>query len=107
MSTPEILHKAIRQYRHNYGGDDLVMAFDKDIVIDIVTNLEKERDELEAQNADYDELGLKYQALLIERDEIKEKLDKVACLFDGEEWDEGDTDDYYFNKLNAILKEGE
>ena len=39
--------------------------------------LEKERDELLKQNADYDELGLKHLALLKERDDLKEDNDEV------------------------------
>ena len=38
--TPEILIPALRQYRHNYGGDEMVAAFDYDEVVAIINDLE-------------------------------------------------------------------
>lgn len=40
METPDILLEATRQFRHNYGDDELVCGFDNDETIEIVTQLQ-------------------------------------------------------------------
>ena len=40
MRTPEILHIALRQYRHNSGGNTLFAGFDYEETVKIVTALE-------------------------------------------------------------------
>ena len=63
-----------------------ISLFNEGFSNSVVGELKQERDELEKQNADYDELGLKYQALMKENAELKKERDeisqKVACLID-------------------------
>lgn len=42
VSTPEILVPALRQYRHNTGGDDLVIGYDYEETTRIVESLRSE-----------------------------------------------------------------
>jgi hypothetical protein len=47
MSTPKILQKAARQYRHNAGSDEFVVAFDFEETKKIVTDLQGKAEEFE------------------------------------------------------------
>lgn len=54
--------------------DGMLLTDTNDNLKSEVEELKTERDELLKQNADYDELGLKYQALKKERDELKARV---------------------------------
>ena len=55
MKVPESLHKAQRQYRHNYGSDELIPAFDFTETIKVVNELESKIEQLQntSSNSDY------------------------------------------------------
>jgi hypothetical protein len=48
MGTPEILIPAIRQYKHNTGGDGFVVGYDKEGVNKIVIDLQNQIIDLKA-----------------------------------------------------------
>lgn len=56
MKVPEILHKAQRQYRHNFGSEELISAFDFEETIKVVSDLEVEIKMLQnkSSNTDYE-----------------------------------------------------
>ena len=55
MKVPEILYKAQRQHRHNFGDEELILAFDFEETIRIVNELETKINQLQntSSNSDY------------------------------------------------------
>ncbi len=58
MKTKDLLMPAIRQYRHNYGSEELLFAYDKDEVDKVVEKLRQKIREMAviAFNIDPDDL---------------------------------------------------
>ena len=50
MKVPEILYRAQRQYRHNSGNNDLVVAFEFKETIKVVNKLKRRIKQLESDS---------------------------------------------------------
>ena len=50
MKVPEILYRAQRQYRHNFGNNDLVVAFEFKETIKVVNKLKRRIKQLESDS---------------------------------------------------------
>jgi len=50
MKVPEILYRAQRQYRHNFGNNDLVVAFEFEETIKVVNKLKMRIKRLESDS---------------------------------------------------------
>lgn len=84
MSTPKILEGASRQYRHNWGSEELICGFDKEITIEIISKLQAENKELKDK---YKEKITQY--------EIVKKLNKT----------ENRTSNQQRQEINKLIKE--
>ena len=60
MKVPEILYRAQRQYRHNFGNNDLVVAFEFEETIKVVNKLKRRIKQLESDSVSkkkWEEIG--------------------------------------------------
>ena len=60
MKVPEILYRAQRQYRHNFGNNDLVVAFEFKETIKVVNKLKRRIKQLESDSVSkkkWEEIG--------------------------------------------------
>ena len=77
MKVPESLHKAQRQYRHNYGSDELIPAFDFTETIKVVNELESIIEQLQNTSSNSDS-AKKPSALEFARICTKEGIDPMT-----------------------------
>ena len=101
--TPEILWPAARQYRHNFGSEELIAGFDYDVVCNIVTELEAEKMRLASACSEFEVRARDAEA---ENAALVEAARDVVntAEFDG---DISTVDTADLNNLSALLQSEE